>query len=192
MLHATLLRDGDDRRHPHRVPARLLLAEPAASTVTLARYIEGWAEADPAKIAEATAEDYNFLDPLVGRFSRRTLPQYFALLRSRFATVGVAEIRDLVFMLRGPMMGASHAPRRQYWREAPLLGLTGFADITVRRGWVVAEEVAYDLNMACETLRGGSPNESAPTQQEGNRPQRHRVPTIGRMLEYVTSKPPVL
>jgi hypothetical protein len=160
MLHATLLRGGDDRRHPHRMPARLWIAERPASTPTLARYIEGWAEADPAKIADATADDYDFHDPLVGRFSRRTLPQYFALLRSRFANAGVAGTRDLAFTLCGPMTGASHAARRQYWREAPLLGLTGLTEITVRHDRVVAEEVAYDLNMACETLRAGSPNQS--------------------------------
>ena len=106
------------------------------------------------KIADATAKDYNFHDPLVGHFSRRTLPQYFALLRSRFATAGVAGTRDLAFTLRGPMSSASHAARRHYWREAPLLGLTGLAEITVRQGHVATEAVTYDLNMACETLRG--------------------------------------
>jgi hypothetical protein len=163
MLHATLLRAGDDRRHPHRMPARLWVPEPA-SNLTLACYIEGWAGADPAKIADATADDYDFHDPLVGRFSRRTLPQYFALLRSRFAAAGVAGTPDLAFTLRGPMTSASHAARRQYWREAPLLGLTGLAEIAVRHGRVVAEEVAYDLNMACETLRGGGSNQLAPAQ----------------------------
>jgi hypothetical protein len=74
MLHATLLRGGDGGRHPHRMPARLWVAERWASTLP-ARYIEDWAEADPAKIAEAIGEDYDFLDPLVGRFSRRTLPR---------------------------------------------------------------------------------------------------------------------
>jgi hypothetical protein len=145
------------------MPARLWVAELPASLM-LARYIEGWAEADPAKIAEATADDYVFFDPLVGRFSRSTLPQYFALLRCRFATAGVVETLDLAFMLRGPMTGASHAAQRQYWREAPLLGLTGLAEITVRHGRVVAEEVVYDLNMACETFRAGGPNLLAPAQ----------------------------
>jgi hypothetical protein len=32
----------------------------------LVRYIEGWAEADTMKIAEAASADYSFLDPLVG------------------------------------------------------------------------------------------------------------------------------
>jgi hypothetical protein len=157
-------RAGDDHRHRHPMLARLWVAEQPASTLTLARYIEGWAEADPAKIADATAENYDFHDPLVGRFSRRALPQYFALLRSRFAIAGVAGTRDLAFMLRGPMTSASHAARRQYWREAPRLGLTGLAEITVRDGRVVAEEVAYDLNMACETLRGRRPDQLPPAQ----------------------------
>jgi hypothetical protein len=155
MLHPTLLRGGDDRRHPHRMPARLWVAE-GPEPLMLARYIAGWAEADPAKITETTPDDYDFFDPLVGRFSRRTLPQYFTLLRFRFATAGVVETRDLAFTLHGPM---TNAARRQYWREAPLLGLTGLAEITVRHGRVVAEEVAYDLNMACEMLRGGGPNQ---------------------------------
>jgi hypothetical protein len=52
------------------------------------------------------------------------------------------------------MLSASNAARRQYWREAPFLGLAGLAEITLREGWVTAEAVAYDLNIACETLRG--------------------------------------
>ncbi len=166
MLHATLLRSDEHRRHPHRMPAaRPSVAEGSASALILLRYIEGWAEADPAKIADATAEDYDFHDPLVGHFSRRSLPQYFALLRARFGIAGVAATRDLAFTLRGPMSSASHAARRHYWREAPPLGLTGLAEITVRHGRIVAQEVTYDLNMACEMLRGGGPNQLAPAQQ---------------------------
>jgi hypothetical protein len=127
--------------------------ERPASTLMLERYIEGWAEADPAKIADATTDGYDFHDPVVGHFTRRTLPQYFALLRSRFAIAGAAEARDLAFSLRGPMSSTAPAARRKYWREAPLLGLTGHAELTVTHGRVVAEEVAYDLNMACEALR---------------------------------------
>ena len=154
MLHTTTLRSGDGHRRSYQASVRTLVAERLAPNSMLARYLEGWAEADPAKIADATAEDYDFHDPLVGRFSRRTLPQYFALLRSRFGIAGVAATRDLAFTLRGPMSSASHAARRQYWREAPLLGLTGLAEITVRHGHVATEAVTYDLNMACETLRG--------------------------------------
>jgi hypothetical protein len=71
----------------------------------LSHYLEGWAEADPAKVADATAEDYVFYDPLVGRYSKQTLPQYFALLRSRFVVAGAARSQDLAFTLRGPMLG---------------------------------------------------------------------------------------
>ena len=131
------------------VEERLLLADSL-----LARYLEGWSEPDPAKIADATAKGYVFYDPFVGRYSRRTLPQYFALLRSRFAVAGAARVPDLAFTLRGPMHGSPHGARRQYWREAPLLGLTGISEIIVTYGGVTAESVAYDLNVACETLLG--------------------------------------
>jgi hypothetical protein len=134
------------------------VVERVAASSMLARYLEGWAEAEPAKIADATAEDYDFHDPLIGHFSRRTLPQYFALLRSRFVIAGIATSRDLAFTLRGPLSSAPQAARRQqYWREAPLLGLTGLSEIAVTHCGVVAEAVAYDLNIACETLRGCSP-----------------------------------
>jgi len=119
----------------------------------LARYLEGWAEADPAKIADATAEDYDFYDPLVGRYSRRTLPQYFALLQSRFAAAGVARVQDLAFTLRGPTSDSCTAARRQYWREASHLGLTGMSEILVTDRGVAAEVVAYDLNLATDTLQ---------------------------------------
>jgi hypothetical protein len=127
-------------------------------------YLEGWAEADPAEIAGATADGYDFHDPLIGHFTRRTLPQYSALLRSRFAIAGVTRRRDLGFALRGPMASASHAACHQYWPEAPLLGLTGVAEIAVRHGRVTAEAVAYDLNMACETQRGAVPTKLASAQ----------------------------
>ena len=143
-----------DTPHVHRAPVRSPDAWFARDRV-LARYLEGWAEADPVKIADATVEDYDFHDPLVGHFSRHTLPQYFALLRSRFGVAGVAATRDHAFTLRGPMSSAFHAGRRQYWREAPLLGLTGLSEISVRHEGVTAEAVAYDLNLASETLRGG-------------------------------------
>jgi hypothetical protein len=139
----------------HRKVARASVEERLlVANSMLARYLKGWAEADPAKIAAATADDYDFYDPLVGRYSRRTLPQYFALLRSRFAVAGVPRVHDLAFTLCGPMLGPSRAARRQYWREAPHLGLTGVSEIMVTHRGVAAEAVAYDLNMACETLLG--------------------------------------
>lgn len=166
MLHTITPRSDDHRRHPYRTPVRISVAERAAASSMLARYLDGWAEADPTKIADATAEDYDFHDPLAGHFSRCTLPQYFSLLRSRFGIAGIATRRELAFALRGPMSSAPQAARRQqYWREAPLLGLTGLSEIVVTHRGVVAEEVTYDLNIACETLRGSGPNQLAPTQQ---------------------------
>jgi hypothetical protein len=50
----------------------------------LARYLEGWAEANPVKIFDATAAGYCFHDPLVGSFSRRGLPEYFERLQAQF------------------------------------------------------------------------------------------------------------
>ena len=111
----------------------------------LVRYLEGWAEADPA-------ENYEFYDPLVGCYSRRTLPQYFALLRSRFAAAGVARVQDLAFTLRGPMSGPFNAARRQYWRESFHLGHTGISEILVTHRGVASEAVAYDLNLASDIL----------------------------------------
>jgi hypothetical protein len=153
----------------HRTAARASVEERLlVANSMLTRYLEGWAEADPAKIADATAADYDFYDPLVGRYSRRTLPQYFALLRSRFAVAKVARVHDLAFTLRGPMLGSSPAARRQYWREAPHLGLTGVSEIMVTHLGVAAEVVAYDLNMACEILLGHRCSEDCrPTERPG-------------------------
>jgi hypothetical protein len=40
----------------------------------------------------------------------------------------------------------------QFWREAPRIGLTGVAEIEIGERGVVAERVAYDLNMASDML----------------------------------------
>ena len=163
MLQTTIAPSGDKHHHSYQGPIRTSVARPLDSNSILARYLDGWAKADPAKIVDATAEGYDFYDPLVGHFSRSTLTQYFAFLRSRFATAGVTSVRDLVFALRGPMLigkpymvrlAPSHSAWGQYWREAPLLGLTGLSEIVATHHGVAAEAVAYDLNMACETLRG--------------------------------------
>ena len=45
---------------------------------------------------------------------------------------------------------------REFWREAPALGLTGVARIAVTPKGIVADAVAYDLNMATEVLRGSA------------------------------------
>jgi hypothetical protein len=155
---------------PHYVPAvsrpaiahdRLSTAHPCSTpgdTLSteyekLALYINGWSEADAAKIADATVDEYDFHDPLAGNFSKRTLAQYFALLRSRFANSGLLRESHLGFILRGPFLPCSEI-RQRYWREAPCLGLTGTTEITVTRHGVAAEVVAHDLSFACEALRG--------------------------------------
>ena len=154
MLDTAMLPHESGEWHVHRTVARAPVEERLAANVLLARYLDGWAEADPAKIADATADDYEFHDPLVGRYSKRTLLQYFELLHSRFAVAGVVRMRDLGFTLRGPMLGPSQGGRRRYWREAPNLGLTGLSEIMVTRRGVAAEAVAYDLNIASDALRG--------------------------------------
>jgi hypothetical protein len=40
----------------------------------------------------------------------------------------------------------------QFWREAPRIGLTGVAEIEIGERGVVAERVAYDLNLASDML----------------------------------------
>jgi hypothetical protein len=41
-------------------------------------------------------------------------------------------------------------------REAPRLGLTGITFITIGDRGIIAERVAYDLNLAMDVLRGPS------------------------------------
>lgn len=168
MLDTTMLAYQSGECRAHRTVARASIEERLlVANSMLARYLEGWAEADPAKIADATVEDYHFYDPLVGRYSRRTLPQYFALLRSRFAMAALARGQDVAFRLRGPMLGPSPGARRQYWREAPHLGLSGVSEIMVTYRGVAAESVAYDLNMACEALLGRSCSEVCRGENDG-------------------------
>jgi hypothetical protein len=123
----------------------------------LALYIAGWSEADPRKIADAAAIDYTFEDPLVGRFCRHSLAEYFDIVRGRFAISGPTARKDLAFALRGPMQGLAGRRRGHCWREfsreAPALGLTGIAKIAVTPKGIIADAVAYDLNMATEVLR---------------------------------------
>jgi hypothetical protein len=119
----------------------------------IALYLRGWSDADPKKIIEATAEGYDFYDPFVGRFSRHTLTQYFALLRARFSVGRVIRWPELAFNLRGPMQSRTSEACHQYWREAPMLGLTGASSIATTHAGVVSETVTYDLNIACDWLR---------------------------------------
>src|SRR5262245_24021017 len=119
----------------------------------LVRYLDGWADANPLKILDATAKGYRFEDPLVGTFTQRSLPRYFRFLQERFANRGRMEWKDVAFQLRGPMAVLPRQDGLQFWREAPGLGLTGITQIVVSERGVVAESVAYDLNMACAVLR---------------------------------------
>jgi hypothetical protein len=125
----------------------------ALPSVLLSRYLEGWSEADPAKICSAVADGYCFNDPLVGSFSKRSLSRYFDLLRARLAKTGPVRRNDLAFILHGPMEASADGVQVQYWREAPRIGLTGEAHITLTKQGVAGETVAYDLGMACELLR---------------------------------------
>jgi hypothetical protein len=119
----------------------------------LDRYLQGWAEANPAKIFLATANGYRFNDPLVGPFSRWTIPLYFEHLCGRFARSGQTTARDLALMLSGPIGGPPRLGQLQFFREAPRLGLTGISLITVGEHGVIAEAVVYDPNLALEVLR---------------------------------------
>jgi hypothetical protein len=123
----------------------------------LALYIAGWSEANPRKIADAAAVDYAFEDPLVGRFCRHSLAEYFAIVRGRFAISGATARKDLAFTLRGPMEGFAGKRTgdcwREFHREAPALGLTGIARIAVTPKGIIADAVAYDLSMATDVLR---------------------------------------
>ena len=121
---------------------------PTTEDWLLDTYFEGWAEADADLILSATAPNYCFHDPLVGRFARLSLPRYFTLLHEKFARTGAMKRRDVAFILRGPMIHG-----QQFWREAPALGLTGTGEIILGPHGIVSERIAYDLNLACGQLR---------------------------------------
>jgi hypothetical protein len=122
----------------------------ANPTSPLGRYIEGWAQTDLEKLLDATAPSYRFTDPFVGSFDVRSLHKYFDLLQDRLSCIAISR-RELTFFLQGPMKLRSHK-ELQFWREAPQIGLTGVAEIEIGERGVVAERVAYDLNMASEIL----------------------------------------
>ena len=77
--------------------------ETRAAHAPLARYLEGWAQADPAKIIAAVAPGYRFHDPLIGAFTQHSLPRYFDDLQARCARAGAILRQDLAFLLCGPM-----------------------------------------------------------------------------------------
>jgi hypothetical protein len=122
----------------------------AAPWRSLMRYSTGWAQADPTMIAGAAIEGYRFHDPLVGVFTAQRLSRYFEFLRAQFDYDG-ARARP-AFYLHGPMDGGAQG-ELEFFREAPQLGLTGIARILVGPRGVMAETVAYDLNVATEMLR---------------------------------------
>src|SRR5262245_61388363 len=121
----------------------------------LENYFEGWAEADADLILSATAPNYCFHDPLVGRFARVSLLRYFTLLYEKFARAGAMKRCDVAFTLRGPMIGTCG---RQFWREALVRGLIGTSGVVVGSHGIVPERVAYDLNLACGQLRRPTPS----------------------------------
>ena len=77
-------------RIERRAPAYIEEATPAC---LLACYLEGWAEADPARIAAAAAPGYRFDDALVGTYAQRSLPQYFERLGERFPGAAAQSLR---------------------------------------------------------------------------------------------------
>jgi hypothetical protein len=119
----------------------------------LLRYIEGWAAADAAKIANAVMADYSFLDPLVGRFDRDTLQHYFTILRRR---VGFDSVRTQQRKICLDAFPTPQWPARKlrFWRSIPECGLAGISDIEICGARVHKEVVCYELNMATEYLRG--------------------------------------
>jgi hypothetical protein len=125
----------------------------ARRIAALDHYVEGWAEADVDKIFDATAPSYRFTDPLVGSFSGRLLHEYFDILQCRFSRAGTITKHELAFFLRGPLEGRSNGRDLRFWREAPLIGLTGVAEVEIGERGVIAERVAYDSNLASNTLR---------------------------------------
>jgi hypothetical protein len=144
-----------------RGPSRAVDAELAhiadgprdAAKTLLDRYLEGWAEVSPRKIFAATAPDYCLHDPLIGVFSRWSITSYLERLKQRVARAGAFKAEDLAIFIRGPMDGSRPGGPLTFFREAPRLGLTGISLIALSDRGVVAETVAYDLNLASELLR---------------------------------------
>jgi hypothetical protein len=119
-------------------------------------YLQGWSEADPAKIRAAVTASYRFHDPLIGTFSQRSLHEYFDLLQDRLLCSGPIDRLDIAFFLRGPMDQLPPSTALRFSREAPRVGLTGICEIERAEGGVVSERVEYDLNLASNLLRSAS------------------------------------
>ena len=127
MLDTTMSVRDRDRLHVHRAAVRASVDACLARDRILARYLEGWAEANPAKILEATAAGYCFHDPLVGVLfaTEPGLPEYFERLQAQFARAGAISRADLCFHLRGPTDRLSCYDQLESPAEAPRIGLTG-------------------------------------------------------------------
>jgi hypothetical protein len=110
--------------------------------------VEGWAEADLYKIFDATAPIYWFTDPLVGSFSGRSLHGYFHMLHDRFSRAGAITKHELAFFLRGTREERAYGTGLRFWRESPVIGLTGVAEIELGPRGVIAERVVHDGNLA--------------------------------------------
>jgi hypothetical protein len=134
-------------------PVDRVIGQSAVASALLACYLEGWAEANITKMIAATAPGYRFHDPLVGSFSSRSLQGYFDALQDRLSSGGIVTQRDVAFFLGGPMNQRSRPGQLQFWREAPRVGLVGVSEIEFGEHGVIAESVAYDLNMASDMLR---------------------------------------
>ena len=78
---------------------------------------------------------------------------------ARFAGAGAVAAKDLAFFIRGPMDGPLSRGRLKFFREAPRLGLTGITFITIGEHGVIAESVAYDLNLALAVHQRRAPTE---------------------------------
>jgi hypothetical protein len=136
------------KRRAHEASLQVLVSDRL-----LLRYIEGWAEADAAKIADAVTADYDFHDPLVGRFDRDTLQHYFAILRRR---VGLDSVRTQQRKVCLDPFPTPQWPARKlrFWRSIPECGLAGTSHIEICGAPVHKEVVCYELNIATEHLRG--------------------------------------
>jgi len=120
----------------------------------LERYLAGWAAANPIEIIQATAPGYRFTDPLVGVFTRWSLPQYFELLQARLAAAGTIVQGDLGFILHGPIGSAGDRFDLRFRREAPRIGLSGVSEIEIGERGVIAETVTYPDIAADGLCRG--------------------------------------
>jgi hypothetical protein len=120
----------------------------APFTSILSRYLAGWADAAPQEIIAAAADDYVFHDPLVGTFSRGSLPCYFQVLAESFVAYGALKATDLAFVLHSCGPPPRGEGKHRLWREASRLGLFGETSLVIGRRGVVSENVNYDLNLA--------------------------------------------